>query len=102
MFSHWFKKKNEIPLAPILPAEIIVYGTSWCGDSRRCRNVLTSLGVSYQWIDIDKDKQGETYVREVNKGNRSIPTVVLPDGTVLVEPSDKDLTIALRNLISHS
>ena len=98
MFNNWFKKKSEVPVPPTLPSEITVYGTSWCGDSRRCRNILTAIDVPYVWVDIDKDKEGETFVRQVNHGNRSVPTIVFNDGRILVEPSESELTAALRAL----
>jgi mycoredoxin len=31
------------------------------------------------------------FVESVNKGQRSIPTIVLPDGSILVEPTDAEL-----------
>jgi mycoredoxin len=30
-------------------------------------------------------------VVKINKGNRSVPTIVFPDGSVLVEPSNAEL-----------
>ncbi len=96
MFDNWLKKKKEIPNALVPPAELTVYGTSWCGDSRRCRNILAAIDVPYVWVDIDKDKEAEAYVRQVNNGNRSVPTLVFPDGRILVEPSESELTAALK------
>jgi mycoredoxin len=96
----WFKKKTETPQPPCTPNELTVYGTTWCGDTRRCRSLLTALEVPYVWVDIDKDKQGEAYVREVNRGNRSVPTIVCKDGKVLVEPSESELTAELRAITS--
>lgn len=100
MFTKWFNKKTEIPQPPCIPTEVTIYGTTWCGDSRRCRKLLTELEVPYIWVDIDKDKQGEAYVRGINKGNRSVPTIVCKDGKVLVEPSESELTAALRTIDS--
>jgi len=42
-------------------------------------------------VDIDKDKQAEQYVRSANNGMRSVPTILFPDGDILVEPSNKAL-----------
>ena len=98
MFSNWLKKKKEIPNATVLPTELTVYGTTWCGDTRRCRNILASIDVPYIWVDIDKDKEGEAFVRQVNDGNRSVPTIVFKDGRILVEPSESELAAALRDI----
>ena len=72
-------------------SEIIVYGTSWCGDCMRARRLLDRTAIKYKWIDIDQDSEGEKYVKSVNKGNRSVPTIVFPDGSILVEPLDSAL-----------
>jgi glutaredoxin-like protein len=70
---------------------IIVYGTTWCGDCRRARRFLQNHQIDYEWINIDQDREAEAYVREVNHGNRSVPTILFPDGSILVEPSNLQL-----------
>ena len=77
---------------------IIVYGTRWCGDTRRAQKVLDDRQIDYQWIDIDQDKQGEQFVKETNRGNRSVPTIIFPDGTILVEPGNQELNKKLDTL----
>ena len=70
---------------------LVVYATAWCGDCRRARRFLDEHRVPYRWIDIDHDPAAEALVRKVNRGNRSVPTLVFPDGSTLVEPGDRDL-----------
>jgi mycoredoxin len=38
------------------------------------------------------------YVQEVNGGYRSVPTIVFPDGSVLVEPSNARLEEKLAGM----
>jgi len=71
--------------------EIICYGTRWCGHSRRSRAVMEACGVTYRWVDIDRDPEGRAFVEQVNRGMRSVPTICFPDGEILVEPSDRQL-----------
>ncbi len=71
--------------------EIIMYGTTWCPDCVRAKGVFQKRGVQYKWIDIGKDPQAATEVERINKGFKSVPTIVFPDGTVLVEPSNTEL-----------
>lgn len=71
--------------------KILFYGTLWCGSSRSSRNYLDLHHIAYQWVDIDEDPDGEAYVIKVNKGFRSVPTLVFPDGDVLVEPNREAL-----------
>ena len=70
---------------------IIIYGTDWCWDCRRARRFFDRLGIPYQWINIDQDREGEQFVLETNRGNRSVPTILLPGGSILVEPSNREL-----------
>lgn len=70
---------------------IIVYGTDWCGDCRRARHFLDRHRVTYQWINIDRDKAGEQFVLKTNQGLRRVPTIVFSDGSILVEPSNSQL-----------
>jgi mycoredoxin len=57
--------------------------------------VLDSQGVSYEWVDIDKVPSAAEIVVELNGGYRTVPTIVFPDGRVLVEPSRRQLEAAL-------
>jgi glutaredoxin-like protein len=73
------------------PSEIVVYGTEWCPDCTRSCRVLREHQIPYRRVDIDKDPAGLAFVKKVNRGMRSVPTIVFPDGDVLVEPSDEQL-----------
>lgn len=79
-------------------AAIIMYGTTWCFDSRRARKILDEMEISYEWIDIDKDPDARKYVEEVNHGFRSVPTIIFPDGSILVEPTNEVLREKLAEL----
>ena len=70
---------------------IIVYGTTWCYDTIRAKGILDRNKIVYQWVDIDKDVEGRKFVEKTNNGNRSVPTIVFPDGSILVEPSNSEL-----------
>jgi mycoredoxin len=71
--------------------EILIYATNWCGDCRRARRFFESRQIPFKWIDIDRDREAEQFVRETNNGNRSVPTIIFPDGTIMVEPSSSEL-----------
>ena len=76
-------------------SDITVYGAMWCGDCRRAKRVLDRHGTAYRWIDVEQDPEAADRVREINRGLRVIPTILFPDGTILVEPSDEELTAKL-------
>jgi mycoredoxin len=78
--------------------DVIMYGTNWCPDCIRAKWVLRKLGVSYSFINTDKDSEAEKLVIEVNQGTRVIPTIFFPDGSTLVEPSNDALTTRVLDL----
>jgi mycoredoxin len=67
--------------------KIIIYGTTWCGDSRRARRFFDENNIEYDWIDIDVDREAGKLVEQINGGFRSVPTIIFPDGSTLTEPS---------------
>jgi mycoredoxin len=75
-----------------MATDIVVYGTTWCPDCIVAKNVFKRRGIDYQWIDIDRDADARAYVERVNSGMRSVPTILFPDGSILVEPSSAELT----------
>ncbi len=83
-------------LYTLQPAQIVLYGVSWCGDCRRARQIFSQMNVNYLDIDIDADKQAEAFVKQVNRGNRSVPTIVFTDGSTLTEPDNVNLSNKLN------
>ena len=71
--------------------EIIFYGTTWCGDCRRARRFFDQHNIPYRWVDIDQDDEAAKSVEDFANGNRSVPTIIWPDGSFLVEPSNETL-----------
>jgi mycoredoxin len=72
--------------------KIKLYGTSWCGDSKRTRLFFDTNHIEYEWIDIEKDPEAGKFVEETNHGYRSVPTILFPDGSTLTEPSTYELS----------
>ena len=79
-----------------MPA-IKMYGADWCGDCRRAKRLLDSRGVAYDWIDVENNPSKADEAQRIG-GRRNIPVIVLPDQTVLVEPTDPELDEALNRL----
>ena len=76
---------------------IIMYTTPWCGDCRRAKRVFADFDVPYTEINIDDDEAAAEIVQTLNNGLRSVPTIVFPDGGVLVEPSNTALAAVLQH-----
>jgi len=71
--------------------QIKMYATTWCGDCRAAKRWFDAHNVSYEYINIEEDDRAAEYVMKVNGGSRSVPTIIFPDGSVLVEPSAREL-----------
>jgi mycoredoxin len=79
---------------------IIVYGTKWCPDCHRSKKVLRERDIPFEYVDINRDTEACAFVEQVNNGNRSVPTILFPDGDVLVEPSNSALSAKLDALFA--
>src|SRR5438552_22075 len=68
-----------------------VYGAPWCPHCKRVKKFLAAHRVRYAFVDIDTDPQAIARLKELQNGGQIIPTVIYPDGTHEVNPSDEAL-----------
>ena len=68
-----------------------VYGAPWCPHCKRVKKFLAAHRVRYTFVDIDADPSAIAKLKEMQDGGQIIPTVVYPDGTHEVNPSDEAL-----------
>lgn len=76
------------------PDTLTVYGADWCGDCRRTKRLLADGRVDYDWVDVAA--QPDIRAELTANGYPAIPVVVLPDGAILMEPSNDELAAALE------
>ncbi|HXF61236.1 MAG TPA: glutaredoxin domain-containing protein [Caldilineaceae bacterium] len=84
-------------IQPVEP-RVIMYTTRWCGDCWRAKQVMEAMQVPYTEIDISHDEEATELVMRLNRGYRSVPTLVFPDGSVLTEPRPNVLMQKLQEL----
>ena len=70
-----------------MSGQLIMYTTPWCGFCRNLKKQLARDGIEMTEVDIEQDLAAAEFVMSVNGGNQTVPTVVFPDGTTLVNPS---------------
>lgn len=75
--------------------KIIMYSVRWCPDCRRAQRFFDEHGIAYENVDIDEHPEAEAIVLQINNGNRSVPTILFPDGAILVEPRTSQLAAKL-------
>jgi thioredoxin reductase (NADPH) len=74
---------------------IKLYGTEWCSDCKRSKKFLGEQRIHYEFINIEENAERQAYVRELQQGGLTIPTIVFEDGSVLIEPSNAELAAKL-------
>jgi mycoredoxin len=80
-------------------SQIVMYTTQWCGDCRRAKAVMDAMRIAYTEVDIAQDEEAVETVLRLNRGYRSVPTLVFPDGSVLTEPRTQILVEKLQDLV---
>jgi glutaredoxin-like protein len=78
---------------------ITMYGADWCGDCRRSKKLLDTMGIDYEYIDVEAIESAADAARAIS-GRTNIPVVAFPDGTHFVEPSDAALRAKVEALQS--
>lgn len=73
------------------PDQIVMYTTRYCSDCQRAKAFFERYNISYIPVHLEGNPTATEFVMTMNKGYRSVPTIVFPDGTVLVEPSWQEL-----------
>ena len=71
--------------------KIKMYVTTWCGDCRFAKRWFDAHSIPYEIINIEEDENAAELVRRVNGGMQSVPTIIFPDGSILVEPGAREL-----------
>ena len=73
------------------PTEIVMYSVDWCPDCRRAKFFFKRNKINVVEVNVEADAQAALFVCEINSGLRSVPTIIFPDGSIMVEPSADDL-----------
>lgn len=81
-------------------APLTIYTTSWCAWCIRLKSMLRTAGIKFHEIDIEKDMAASDFVRSVNRGNKTVPTVKFADGSTLTNPDPREVKKKLAELSS--
>jgi glutaredoxin-like protein len=78
-------------LYTLQPLQIVMYSVDWCPDCKRAKAFFARNQISYLLVNVDEDARGAEFVKGVNHGRRTVPTIIFPDGSSMAEPSDQQL-----------
>lgn len=74
------------------PEGIVIYTTSTCGDCQTAKAWFQQRKVAYLEINLEQDPIAEHFILQLTSGFASVPLIVFPDGTYLIEPTLQELT----------
>ena len=77
---------------------VIVYGHPTCPAVGPVKGLLEQSKVRFEYIDIHQDDAAAARVRAMNDGNETVPTLVFPDGSTLMEPGVGELKAKLESM----
>lgn len=84
-------------LHTLTPTQIVVYTTEHCSDCSRVKAFFKVNKISYLPVGLEENSEGIDFVMKINNGYQSVPTIIFPDGSILVEPDWKELKTKLSN-----
>lgn len=71
--------------------DVLLYVNAWCGDCRRAIRFLDEYEIPYRTIDLDDHPEAADIVEALNRGSRSVPTILVDGEHVATEPSRAEL-----------
>jgi mycoredoxin len=77
---------------------VTMYTTSWCGYCVRLKKLMQHEGIEFAEVNIETDEGAADLVMQANGGNRTVPTLVFPDGSALTNPSIEQVKSQLAGL----
>ena len=73
-----------------------LYGTLWCGDCKCAKKFLAEQRVPYEYVDVEEDRKGLTFIERVDDGKQIVPTILFGDGSIMIEPSSSSALTRIR------
>ena len=84
-------------LYTITPSQIVMYATEYCSDCIRAKRFFEANKIPHLRVGLEGNAEATEFVIRVNHGYRSVPTIVFPDGSILVEPNWDELKAKFSN-----
>lgn len=75
------------------PLLATVCGAPACADCSQLRIALTAAGIGFIEVDIDTANSARSAAEHTTGGHATVPLVVLPDGTTLMNPAIHDVLL---------
>lgn len=79
------------------PTQIVMYTTEYCSDCIRAKKFFEANNIPHLRVRLEGNAQAVDFVINVNNGFKSVPTIIFPDGSILVEPNWEELKAKFSN-----
>jgi mycoredoxin len=76
---------------------ITIYGADWCADCRLAKAFFEKHKIGFEYINVEEEPEKVDEAEKLS-GRKSIPVVVFPDNTFLVEPTEDELDTVCKRL----
>jgi mycoredoxin len=73
------------------PTQVVMYTTEYCSDCIRAKKFFEANHIPHLRVELEGNTEATDFVMKVTNGYQSVPTIVFPDGSVLVEPDWEEL-----------
>ena len=80
------------------PTQIVMYTTESCSECNSAKAFFEANDVPYLRVGLEGNAQATNFVMNINQGHQSVPTIIFPDGSILVEPDWEQLRTKLSNI----
>jgi len=71
--------------------------TEYCSDCIGAKKFFEANNIRHLRVGLEGNAEATDFVIKINNGYKSVPTMVLPDGSVLVEPDWEELQAKFSN-----
>jgi mycoredoxin len=76
---------------PLTPSHNTLYTTEYWSDCLRAKKFFDQNNIPHERVALEGNPEATAFVMKINNGYRSVPTIIFPDGSILVEPSWEEL-----------
>jgi len=84
-------------LYTITPSQIVIYTTEYCSDCSRAKAFFDAHHIPFLPVGLEGNSEATDFVMKINDGYQSVPTIIFPDGSILVEPNWEELKAKLSS-----
>ncbi len=81
------------------PHTVRIVGESWAGRAHELRDALQRCAIPHAFY-LSDSTEGQSVLADLGRGTQ-LPCVILPDGTVLNDPTDREVADSTGALIDH-